>query len=259
MRPFLIFENGDFMVDLETKIEYDFETDALSKKAVPVIVAAAGNSSRMQGISKIFESVCGVPVIIHTLRAFENSSLISRIILVSKSEDILRLQLLVDEYGISKVSDIVAGGANRQESVKNGLFAVGNSDENVLIHDGARPMVSDRIIENVVTALEENKCVVCGVKVKDTIKEIGKDGFVDKTLKRDNLISVQTPQGVRIKDYKEALLNANTEMFTDDASIMESIGIKTFVTEGDYKNVKITTKEDLFVAEVYLREGSETK
>lgn len=247
------------MVNLETKIEYDFGVETLSKRAVPVIIAAAGNSSRMQGISKIFESVCGVPVIIHTLRAFENSPLISRIILVTKSEDILKLQLLVDEYGISKVSDIVAGGSNRQESVKNGLLAVGDSDENVLIHDGARPMVTGKVIENVVNALEENKCVVCGVKVKDTVKEIGKDGFVLRTLKREDLISVQTPQGVRIADYSEALSNADTEKFTDDASVMESVGIKTFVTDGDYKNIKITTKEDLIIAEAYLREGSESK
>ncbi len=246
------------MVDLKSEIEFAPVSETVSEDAVPVIVAAAGTSSRMQGISKMFEPLCGAPVVVHTLRAFEKSPLISEIILVSKSEDILRLQLLVDEYGISKVTDIVCGGDNRQESVKNGLSAVSKKAENVLIHDGARPLVSQHVIEDVVGALKDNKCVVCAVKAKDTIKEIDNDGFVIKTLNRDRLISVQTPQGVRVSDYTEALINADTEKFTDDASIMESIGIKTFVTEGDYKNIKITTREDLKVAEEYLKEGGET-
>ena len=245
------------MVDLKSEIEFSPILEAVSEDAVPVIIAAAGSSSRMQGISKMFEPLLGVPVVVHTLRAFEKSQLISNIILVTKSEDILRLQLLVDEYGISKVTDIVEGGNNRQESVKNGLSVIDKSAQSVLIHDGARPLVSQRVIEGVVGALKENKCVVCAVKAKDTIKEIGDDGFVVKTLNRDRLISVQTPQGVRISDYAEALSNADTASFTDDASIMESIGIKTFVTEGDYKNIKITTREDLKVAEEYIREGGE--
>ncbi len=245
------------MVDLKSAIEYAPVCENHSEKAVPVIIAAAGSSSRMQGISKIFEPICGVPVIVHTLRAFEKSALISQIVLVAKSEDILRLQLLVDEYGVSKVTDIVQGGNNRQESVKNGLSVIDKDKESVLIHDGARPLVSQRVIEDVVGALCKNKCVICAVKIKDTVKEIGDDGFVSKTLDRNRLISVQTPQGVRVSDYAEALDTVDTEKFTDDASIMESIGIKTFVTEGDYKNIKITTREDLKVAEEYIKEGRE--
>ena len=132
------------MVDLKSEIEFSPILEAVSEDAVPVIIAAAGSSSRMQGISKMFEPILGVPVIVHTLRAFEKSPLISNIILVTKSEDILRLQLLVDEYGISKVTDIVEGGNNRQESVKNGLSVIDKSAQSVLIHDGARPLVSQR-------------------------------------------------------------------------------------------------------------------
>ena len=246
------------MVDLKSEIEYSAATEDCSKKAVPVIIVAAGNSVRMQGISKIFEPLCGIPVIVHTLRAFEKSKFISQIILVSKSEDILRLQLLADEYGISKVTDIVEGGSNRQESVKKGLAVVDEGKENVLIHDGARPLVSERVIADVVTALEHNKCVVCAVKVKDTIKELGEDGFVSKTLDRSRLISVQTPQGVRVLDYRKALEKVDASQFTDDASIMESVGIKTFVTDGGYRNIKITTREDITAAEEFLKEGRET-
>ena len=243
------------MVETKTEIEYAPLNCTCDDGAIPVIIPAAGSSSRMQGISKIFEPVCGVPVIIHTLRAFENSKHISQIVLVSKEEDVLRLQELVEAYGISKVTDIVVGGDNRQESVKNGLKVVDKCKENVLIHDGDRPLVTAKVIENVVTALSDYKCVVCGVKVKDTIKILGTDGFVEKTLDRNSLVSVQTPQGVRVADYKNALSSANTALFTDDASIMESVNIKTFVTEGDYKNIKITTREDLKIAEEYLKEG----
>ncbi len=242
------------MPALECKIEYTAVANTINEDAVPVIIVAAGSASRMNGIDKIFAELCGVPLIVHTLRSFENSEHISRIIVVVKNEDILKMQQLTQCYNITKVSDIVAGGDNRQESVKNGFSRLGADAQFVLIHDGARPLVSDNVISNVACALREHKSVACAVPVKDTVKRVNNSGIVCETLKRDELVSVQTPQGVAVYEYLSALENANLSCFTDDTSIMESQGIKTYITCGDYHNIKITTREDLVIAEQYLKE-----
>lgn len=222
---------------------------------VPVIVVAAGNSTRMQGINKQFISVLGVPVLIRTLMAFEYCDCISGIVLVVKESDIFEMQTLCSKYGISKVTDIVCGGNSRQESVANGLKRLGEDEEYVLIHDGARPLVNCDIITSVYSTLKNRSGVTCAVKVKDTIKEISPDGEVVKTVPRENLVSVQTPQGVRVKDYKKAIADlGDISKFTDDTSIMEAAGFQVFTVEGSYKNIKITTPEDIAVAEAYLKE-----
>lgn len=241
------------MPELDFKIEYAAQKNVVEKNALPVIIVAAGSASRMCGINKIFATICNVPLIVHTLRAFERSGYISRIIIVARQEDILKIQLITENYNITKVSDIVAGGKNRQESVKNGFSRLANGEESVLIHDGARPVVSDKIIKETVLALKEHKSVACAVPSKDTVKRIDGNGIVCKTLNRDELVCVQTPQGVRVKEYRTALENTEFSAFTDDTSIMESIGEKTIIIPGDYHNIKITTPEDLIIAEHYLK------
>ncbi len=236
----------------ELKLKYDICENANS--GMPVIVVAAGASSRMKGTNKQLLLLGGIPVLIRTLRAFENSDKISNIILVVRDEDLFEIQMLCNKYMITKISDIVCGGKTRQESVLNGFARLKETDSKVLIHDGARPFVDGETINSVITALETCHAVTCGVKVKDTIKEIDENGKVIKTLNRENLISVQTPQGVTVAEYLNASGNVDVSKFTDDTSIMEAAGYDVFVVEGSYKNIKITTKEDIAFAEGFLSE-----
>lgn len=232
--------------------ELKFTENQVNKSAVPVIIVAAGSSTRMNGIAKPFAKIGGIPTIARTLLCFQNSPNISNIILVTKSEYIPMMQEICDEYAITKLSDLVCGGSCRQESVFNGLKAIKNA-EKVLIHDGARPFVSKQLIDNICDKLSANDCVICGVKPKDTIKSINDDRLVYKTHNRDNLLCVQTPQGVNLKKYLNSLKEMDATLFTDDASIMEAAGIPVLAVEGEYTNIKITTPEDLLLAELYLK------
>ena len=240
---------------MKTELKIKYQICESESNSVPVIIVAAGNSSRMQGVNKQTLSIGGIPVIARTLMTFENSDYISRIILVVRTDDIFSMQALAEKYSISKLTDIVCGGNSRQESVLKGFSRIAEDEQKVLIHDGARPFINDSIIKNVVCGLDNFSAVICGVKVKDTIKEINSDGIVVATPKRDNLLAVQTPQGVRKKDYLEAVQKiGDISNFTDDASIMEAVGFKVFCAQGSYKNIKITTPDDILIAENFLRE-----
>jgi len=239
------------MTETKPKLEY---TVCPECEPLPVIVVAAGNSTRMGGVNKQFIELLGVPVIARSLLAFQNSDSVSRIILVTRQEDINPLQLLCEKYGISKLSDIVAGGENRHESVMNGFACLNSGDKAVMIHDGARPLVSDSIICSVAEALNKYDAVTCAVKVKDTIKQVAPDGKIEKTLDRSKLVSVQTPQGVKVEEYLEAVKKVEDVcQFTDDPSVLEAAGYDAYVVEGSYKNIKITTPEDIALAEIYLK------
>ena len=239
----------------KTELKFEFEVVNTENSGLPVIIVAAGNSTRMGGINKQFLKVGGIPVIIKTLLAFEKSRYISRIILVTRKEDIFSLQLLAEEYSISKLTDIVTGGENRQQSVLNGIERLECDEEAVLIQDGARPFVTEEIIGNVAEALKSFSAVTCGVKVKDTVKKINPEGTVQKTLNREELFAVQTPQGVKTEAYKKAIADiSDLSLFTDDTSIMEAAGHTVKCVEGSYKNIKITTPEDIAIAESYLEQ-----
>lgn len=239
------------MTELKPKFEYTIST---APNPIPVIIVAAGNSTRMGGVNKQFVELLGVPVILRSLFAFQNSDAISKIILVTRKEDINALELLCEKYGITKLSDIVAGGENRHLSVMNGFACLDNGTDAVLIHDGARPLVDDVTICAVANALSKYDAVTCAVKVKDTIKQIAPDGKIEKTLDRSSLAAVQTPQGVRVNGYLDAVKKAeNPSEFTDDPSIMEAAGYTAYTVEGSYKNIKITTPEDIALAEIYLK------
>lgn len=237
----------------KTELKLEFEVVNTENNGLPVIIVAAGSSTRMSGINKQFLTLKGIPVIVRTLLAFEKSKYTSRIILVAREEDIFSLQLLAEEYSVSKLTDIVKGGENRQQSVLNGFARLHDSETSVLIQDGARPFATEEIIGNVVDELQSFSAVTCGVKVKDTIKRITSDGIAEKTLNRDELFAVQTPQGVNIAEYKKAVaVIPDLSLFTDDTSIMEAAGHRVKCVEGSYSNLKITTPEDIAVAESYL-------
>lgn len=237
------------MTETKTKLVYDVNSDT---EKIPVIIVAAGSSSRM-GKDKLLMEISGIPVIARTLMNFQRCDCISDIILVTREEKILPFQSICEKYQIDKITDIVEGGNTRQESVLKGLHLLDKKADKVLIHDGARPLTEEWVVSGVAKALESYSAAACGVKPKDTIKEISSDKKVIKTVNRDNLIAVQTPQGVRVKDYLDALSKAgDLSHFTDDMSIMESAGFEVFITEGDYKNIKITTPEDIAAAESFI-------
>lgn len=238
----------------KTELKLEYKVCKSGKEGIPVIVVAAGSSTRMKGTNKQLLLLGGVPVLIRTLFAFENSDSISNIILVVRNEDLFEIQMLTSKYNITKITDIVCGGATRQESVLKGFSRLKTSDKEVLIHDGARPFVDDKIIARVCTALKDFPAVTCGVKPKDTIKQIDENGKVKKTLNRESLCLVQTPQGVCVEKYLKATQSVDVSYFTDDASIMEAANYEVCVVEGSYKNIKITTKEDISSATAFLEE-----
>ena len=241
---------------MELKEALSYNIVDTEKGGTTVIVVAAGNATRMGGINKQLLEIGGMPVIARTLLFFEQSEQIKNIVLVVRKSDIYRMQLLAEEYNLSKLSDIVEGGDNRQESVKNGLAVLPMGEKCVLIHDGARPLVDEATLSRVLEGLKTYKAVTCGVWVKDTIKRVKENGEIAQTLNRSELFAVQTPQGVWVEEYKAALEKAeNIGAFTDDVSIMEAAGHVALGVEGSYKNIKITTKEDIALAQSYLEES----
>lgn len=237
------------------ELEYTKTTD--NNCSVGVIIVAAGSASRMGGINKILAPLSGEPTICHTISAFNNNPLVSEIVLVTREDMVLNLQNLTDEYGFLKVTDIIEGGSCREESVKKGFERLikNQNIKTVLIHDGARPLVSNEVVSRVVNAVEEFSAVVPAVPVKDTIKKIGALGKVEETVDRTNLVNIQTPQGFAVETFKIALEKAGDrlDVFTDDASIAEAADIPVYTVTGDYKNIKITTPEDLILAEAYMK------
>lgn len=225
------------------------------KNKASVIVAAAGNSSRMgDNKNKQFMIFGGKPVLAHTLSVFDKSDNIDEIIVVTKEDSIDSVNDLAVEYNIKKLKTVVPGGATRQESVFIGLSHV--ASDKVLIHDGARPFITETDISGIVSALDLSRAVAIGVTPKDTIKRINDDNIIEETLPREKLVQIQTPQAFHtediIKAHKTAIQN-NLEV-TDDCALAEYIGIPVKVIIGSYKNIKITTPEDLSLAESLFEE-----
>ncbi|WP_125153899.1 2-C-methyl-D-erythritol 4-phosphate cytidylyltransferase [Clostridium rectalis] len=215
------------------------------------IIVAAGKGSRMKAdINKQFINIKDKPILYYTLKAFDNHKDIEAIILVAAKNEIEYCkENIVDKYGIKKVITIVEGGKNRQESVFNGLKAVENCDI-ILIHDGARPFVSKKIISDGINYAKIYGACACGVKPKDTIKVKSNDGFSIETLDRNRLINIQTPQCFKyelIYSCHSNIIRKHIES-TDDTTVVEYFGHRVYIYNGEYENIKITTPEDLFLA-----------
>lgn len=221
--------------------------------ALPVIIVAAGSSSRMGGVNKQFIPLCSVPLIARTLTAFERSPFISRIILVCREDNISDMQLLAEEYGISKLSDIVSGGKERRDSVLKGIERLAEDEQKVLIQDGARPFADDIMIGHAVSALETHDACVCAVKIIDTVKRADASECVEETVDREGLYLVQTPQGVDVPKYREAIKQFPDDTVTDDATLMEKAGHKVKIVSGNRRNIKVTTPDDIAFAEIIIR------
>ena len=223
------------------------------------IVLAAGKGTRMNSkVQKQYLEISGKPVLYYSLAAFEASPLIKEIILVVGEEQLEYCrQEVVEKYGFKKISKLVPGGHERYASVHNGLVALEASDAKyVFIHDGARPFVNEAIIERAYRSVEEHKACVVGVPSKDTIKVVDDNGVVVETPERKYLWQVQTPQVFEYQMIREAyaeLMEMEDIRVTDDAMVLETVkGIPVHMVEGSYENIKITTPEDLVVAEAFL-------
>lgn len=226
------------------------------KKDTSVIIVCAGNSTRMGGVNKILLPLGNSCVIGHTMKAFENSESVAEIIIVARECDHDKIKEVAKKENITKFAGITAGGKVRQESVKNGLKLISKDTDIIAVHDGARPLVSPENIEKTIKDARVFGGSTLGVRVKDTIKVVEDDLIVD-TPYRPSLFICQTPQVFKRKIYFDAVAFAsehNIENLTDDCQLAEAIGQKIFMTEGDYKNIKITTPEDIKIAEVLLND-----
>ncbi len=226
---------------------------AKAKPFVTAVIVAAGNSTRMGGVNKQFLLIDGVPVLIRTLLAFSQSDMIDEIIVAAREEDISKMFAMIKEYKVLKVTDIVKGGKTRQESVFNAIRRSSPLSEYFAIHDGARPLVTEKIIENTVREAFLTGAAATGVRVKDTVKVVNESGFITATPDRNYLWAVHTPQVFERRLYLSAIDNVlNSEMFTDDCKLLEEYGAEVKMVEGSYENIKITTPEDTDIAQAIL-------
>jgi 2-C-methyl-D-erythritol 4-phosphate cytidylyltransferase len=223
------------------------EEDNRQQKTGAVIVAA-GSSRRMGGVDKMFALLCGEPVLVRVVDVFQECEAVDQVVVVMNESSFKQGQELISERRWPKVTDVCAGGARRQDSVLAGLNRLGGCDWAV-IHDGARPLVTAVLIERGLEAAKETGAAIAAVPVTDTIKVAGDDRIVNQTLSRQNLWAVQTPQVFSLDiitgAYKRAIGNV-----TDDASLVEQAGHKVKLYMGSYDNIKITTPDDLVLAEV---------
>ena len=219
---------------------------------IGAIIVAAGRSSRMGGVDKTFAPLLGAPLIAHTVERFEAHPAIGEIALVLAVESVKRGRELAKARGWSKVTQVCAGGARRQDSVYNGLTALSPCDL-VLVHDGARPCVDAATLERGIRAAAEHGAAVAGTPVKDTIKRVTPDLLIEDTPERARLWAAQTPQVFRYGLLLEAHRRSEGD-FTDDAAMVESLGHPVRMFEGTYENIKVTTAGDLVIAEAFLGE-----
>ncbi len=224
---------------------------------VSVVVAAAGKGARMGlDTNKLYMEIQGQPILAVTLKKFEDSVLIDEIIIVSHEDEIGYCRKnIIDKFGFSKVKAIVPGGPTRQQSVYNGLKRVSADCGIVLIHDGARPFIDGDAIGECAEAAGKYGAAVAAVPAKDTVKRSDDENFVIETVERNKLWYIQTPQAFQYKLIMEAHRKAEEEGFegTDDAVLAERAGNKVRLVMCNYFNIKITTKEDLVIAEAISR------
>ncbi|MCL0050342.1 2-C-methyl-D-erythritol 4-phosphate cytidylyltransferase [Dehalococcoidia bacterium] len=218
---------------------------------VGAVIAAAGQGQRMSGVNKVFAELGEGPLLARVLDTFQECPVVDEIVLVLGEENLERGRGLVGSHRWPKVTAICPGGERRQDSVKKGLQRLRDCRW-VVIHDGARPLVTSDLIERGLAEARESGAAVAAVPVKDTIKRVSRDGWVKETPERDSLWTVQTPQ-VFLFDLIFRAHEEITEDVSDDATMAERLGHRVKIYMGSYENIKVTTPEDLALAEVMLR------
>lgn len=211
------------------------------------IITAGGTSSRFGNTNKLLEKINGKEVIKHTVEKFLIDEIAQIIICANKSI----IPVLEEFFANNNKIKIIEGGDSRQESVFNGLKAI--NCEYVLIHDGARPLINKEIIKNTITSVIKNKAVTVMTKTIDTIKEVDENDKIIKTIDRTKLYNTQTPQAFEYNLIKSTHEKLKGQNFTDDAGMVESLGLEVYMVQGDYKNIKITTQTDIQLANSYLQ------
>jgi 2-C-methyl-D-erythritol 4-phosphate cytidylyltransferase/2-C-methyl-D-erythritol 4-phosphate cytidylyltransferase/2-C-methyl-D-erythritol 2,4-cyclodiphosphate synthase len=223
---------------------------------VSVIFPAAGQGKRMQaGINKVLLTLGGEPILVRTLKTFSAVEEVGELIVVVAADEVTAVEGQLQKVSGLKPFQVVAGGSERQYSIYNGLKQVAAAADVVLVHDAARPLVSVKTIQTVIDTARSMGGAIAAVPAKNTIKVVDAEGLVVDTPQRSTLWEVQTPQGFR----KDILIKANEAavadnfLGTDDASLVERIGAPVAVVQSDYRNIKVTTPEDLLVAEAFLK------
>lgn len=226
-------------------------------KSTTAVIATAGNGSRMKSkVAKQFIMLDGIPVLARTLCSFEKSPVIDQIVIVTGEHDIDAVYDIAKNADIKKLTKVVRGGKTRQESIYNALKVV--KSERVLIHDGARPFVTQEQIAAVSDALDENDAAAPGIYVTDTIKSVD-SSYITGTVDRTSLVSIQTPQGFKTEIIKNAHASAREKNITatDDCALCENMGIKIKAVAGSRTNIKLTTPDDLILAKYLLKTEKE--
>ena len=222
------------------------------------IVLAAGQGKRMNSkVQKQFLELGGKPLLYYSLKCFQDSGMIRDIILVTGAESVpFCKEEIVEKYGLTKGTKVIPGGKERYDSVYEGLLSCENSDF-VLIHDGARPFITEEIIRRGIQGVEKTGACVIGMPSKDTVKIADTQGYVAETPERSSVWTIQTPQIFEynlIREAHEKIRCRDMSAITDDAMVVEQeTGVKIVLVEGSYKNLKITTPEDLDIAEIFLQ------
>jgi 2-C-methyl-D-erythritol 4-phosphate cytidylyltransferase len=223
-----------------------------------VVIAAAGRGSRMKSLTnKQYLLLNSRPVLTYSLEFFEKIDIVAEIVVVCGADELEYCQCeIIDRFCYKKVSNLIPGGPTRQDSVWKGLQILGKDTDLVAVHDGARPLLSSAVFLWLVNAAEKWGAAIPGIVTKDTLKVLDNDGFVGQTLDRSSVYAIQTPQIFNYNNLCSAYRKAYEDDYqgTDDASLFERYIGKVKVVEGDYNNLKITTPEDLIIAEALLKE-----
>ncbi len=232
-----------------------------SRPRCTALVAAAGSSSRMGGVNKLLEPLDGVPVLVRTLTSLQLAGQVDEIIVACREEDLLEISELCRTYGIDKCSKVVRGGESRAHSVLLAALEAAPETELLAVQDGARPLVLPELIDQVIAAAARCGAAAPAVPLKDTVKEVRDGGAVERTLDRETLRAVQTPQVFDAALLKSALQDAleHEVPITDDCSAVERLGKVVFLVDGDEENLKITTPVDLLLAEAILQDRKERR
>lgn len=225
------------------------------------VILAAGNSKRMGSVNKLFYRINGIPVLAHTLIAYQKCPLIREIVVVAKPEDFGKIQGLKQQYGITKLTQMAAGGETRQESAKNGVEKLSDKVKYIAIADGARCLTTPTQITKVCLSAYRQMAACAAHKVTDTVKRATVLHNTTETVARDNLWEMQTPQVFHSSLYKAAMLKAQDEdtSVTDDASLVEKLGYRVHLIECGIGNIKITTIEDIPLAEAVINYRNRNK
>lgn len=222
-----------------------------------VVIPAAGSGKRMGAeVNKQFLTLAGLPILAHTIRVFQFSCNVAEIVIVGAEDDLLKITAIVEKLQFDKVRAIVAGGSQRQDSVFAGIKALASVIQRVVVHDGARPLLTLRQLDCFLQEAQGNPAAIMAVPVKDTIKRVSATGMVVETLPRELLRAAQTPQVFErvLLEKVHSLALEQGYQGTDDASLLEHFGFPVAILEGSRENLKITTPQDLWLAEHIMRQ-----